>query len=151
MRIVLARKADEARVSETVLERYEMKIESEDDIILVRRKARDAAQGCKFDAFGVSAVTTAASELARNVWVHAKRGVATIEKLQDNVRFGVRVVFKDDGPGIADIDRVLAGGYSTAKSMGLGLSGSKRLVDQFMIESTVGRGTTIAITKWNPY
>jgi serine/threonine-protein kinase RsbT len=135
-------------VNESVEERHEMRIESEDDITLVRRRVRDLATACRFDIFLGAAVTTAASELARNVWVHAGRGVAIIERLTDDVRRGVRVEFKDEGPGIADVDRVLAGGYSTANSMGLGLSGSRRLVDEFSIESTPGRGTRVTFVKW---
>jgi serine/threonine-protein kinase RsbT len=138
-------------VSETVEERHEMRIESEDDITLVRRRVRDLATACRFDIFLGAAVTTAASELARNVWVHAGRGVAIIERLTDDVRRGVRVEFRDEGPGIADVDRVLAGGYSTANSMGLGLSGSRRLVDEFSIESTPGRGTRVTFVKWTPF
>jgi serine/threonine-protein kinase RsbT len=132
-------------------ERHEMKIESEDDIVLVRRKVREVALSCNFDVFGASAVTTAASELARNVWVHAGRGHAIVEKLNDEFRLGVRVVLKDEGPGIGDVTLVLAGGFSTAKSMGLGLSGSRRLVDEFSIESVLGAGTVVTFVKWTPY
>ncbi len=134
-----------------MLERYDMNIDSEDDIVLVRRKARDVAQSCGFDVFAKSAITTAASELARNVWVHAGRGVAIIERLTDGVRSGVRATFQDRGPGIGDIDRVLQGGFSTAKSMGLGLSGSRRLVDEFSISSNPGEGTKVTIVKWTQY
>ena len=137
-------------MDETVA-RYELKIETEDDIVLVRRKARDIAEACGFDLFAKAAVTTATSELARNVWVHAGRGIAVIERLSDGVRSGVRVAFKDEGPGIPDVERVLAGGYSTAKSMGLGLSGSRRLVDEFSIESVAGKGTTVTFVKWTQY
>jgi serine/threonine-protein kinase RsbT len=138
-------------VTVDVVERHEMRIDTEDDIALVRRKVRDMAQACRFDIFMGAAVTTAASELARNVWVHAGRGVAIVERLNDDVRQGVRVEFKDDGPGIADLDRVLAGGFSTANSMGLGLSGSRRLVDEFTIDSAPGHGTRIVFVKWTPY
>jgi serine/threonine-protein kinase RsbT len=138
-------------VTPDVVERHEMRIEAEDDIILVRRKVRDMAQACKFDIFLAAAVTTAASELARNVYVHGGGGKVVVERLNDDVRQGVRVEFKDEGPGIADIDRVLAGGYSTANSMGLGLSGSRRLVDEFTIDSAPGRGTRIVFVKWSPY
>jgi serine/threonine-protein kinase RsbT len=137
-------------VTATVDERHEMRIDTEDDIALVRRKVRDMALACRFDVFLTAAVTTAASELARNVWVHAKKGMAIVERITD-VRPGVRVEFKDEGPGIADIQRVLAGGYSTANSMGLGLSGSKRLVDEFSIDSAPGRGTKVTFVKWAPY
>lgn len=135
----------------TVTERHEMRIDTEDDIALVRRKVRDMAQVCKFDVFVTAAVTTAASELARNVWVHAKKGNAVIERIADDGRPGVRVEFKDEGPGIDDIQRVLVGGYSTANSMGLGLSGSRRLVDEFSIDSAPGRGTCVKFVKWAPY
>jgi serine/threonine-protein kinase RsbT len=109
---------------------------------------RAVAQERGFDTFAAAALTTAASELTRNVWVHARRGSATIEQLINESRFGVRVVFRDQGPGIPDVPRVLAGGFSTARSMGLGLSGSKRLVDEFTIETEVGRGTVVTVTKW---
>jgi serine/threonine-protein kinase RsbT len=138
-------------VSDNVLERYEMKIDCEDDIILVRRQVRVVAMTCSLDAFARAAITTAASELARNIWVHAGNGIAIIEKLSDDARLGVRVVFTDEGPGIPDVERVLKGGYSTAKSMGLGLSGSRRLVDEFSIESTPGRGTKVIFVKWTPF
>jgi serine/threonine-protein kinase RsbT len=134
-----------------MLERYEMPIDTEDDIVLVRRKVRDVAQACRFDTFAVAAVTTAASELARNVWVHAKKGTAIIEKISDDSRLGVRATFRDEGPGIADIARALSGGHSTTRSMGLGLSGSKRLVDEFTLESASGRGTVVVFVKWAPF
>jgi serine/threonine-protein kinase RsbT len=138
-------------VSGTVLERFEMAIVAEEDIILVRRRVRDLAQTCRFNVFASSAITTAASELARNVWVHAGRGAAVIEKITDDLRLGIRLEFTDDGPGIADLERALAGGYSTAKSMGLGLSGSRRLVDEFAIDSQPGCGTKVTLLKWTPF
>lgn len=135
----------------SVLERHELSIGTEDDIILVRRKVRDVAQGCRFNVFGASAVTTAASELARNVWVHAGRGEARVERIEADGRQGVRLEFRDQGPGIADVARALSGGFSTARSMGLGLSGSKRLLDEFSIETELGRGTRITAIKWAPF
>jgi serine/threonine-protein kinase RsbT len=133
------------------LSRTDMRIEHEEDIILVRRKARAMAQQRGFDTFAVAALTTACSELGRNVWMHAGGGGATIEELSDGVRFGVCVEFHDRGPGIADIDRVLAGGYSTARSLGLGVSGTRRLVDDFEIASKPGEGTRVVITKWTRF
>ncbi len=132
----------------TSTSRREMRIDTEDDVILVRRAVRAMAEAKKFDTFATAALTTAASELTRNVWVHAKRGHAVLEDVVNGERVGVRVTFVDTGPGIANIDRVMAGGYSTARSMGLGLSGSKRLVDEFALQSTVGHGTTVEIVKW---
>lgn len=125
-----------------------MRIDTEDDVILVRRAVRALAQTMGFNAFASAALTTAASELTRNVWVHARKGLAVIEQLVDADRVGVRVTFTDEGPGIADLDRAMAGGFSTARSMGLGLSGSRRLVDQFDIQTAVGRGTRVEIVKW---
>jgi serine/threonine-protein kinase RsbT len=128
-----------------------IRIECEDDIITARRRVRDIAELRKFDTFATAAITTATSELARNALVHGGKGVATIEELSDGFRTGIRIVFEDKGPGIDDIARVLAGGYTTARSMGLGLSGSRRLVDDFGLESTVGAGTKVTVTKWKRF
>jgi serine/threonine-protein kinase RsbT len=138
-------------VTVTILSREEIAIDREADVVTVRRRVRAVAQERGFDTFAAAALTTATSELTRNVWVHAKGGAATIEQLSDGSRFGVRIVFRDQGPGIPDVPRVLAGGFSTARSMGLGLSGSKRLVDEFTLETEVGRGTVVTVTKWTPF
>ncbi len=135
----------------SVLSHKAMKITSEDDVVLVRREVRSLAQGQGFDSFATAAVTTATSELTRNVWVHAHSGEVDIDVVSDGRRNGLRITFKDTGPGIADVDRVLRGGYSTARSLGLGLSGSKRLVDEFTLESVVGAGTTVTFVKWKPF
>jgi serine/threonine-protein kinase RsbT len=126
-----------------------MPLLSEDDVVLVRQRVRALAQERRFDSFASAALTTAASELGRNVWVHAGAGRALIQVLEDDDRSGIRIEFLDNGPGIPDIQRVLVGGYSTARTLGLGLSGSKRLVDEFQIESTPGVGTKVTVTKWN--
>jgi serine/threonine-protein kinase RsbT len=106
------------------------------------------AKNCGFDQFAVAALTTAASELSRNVWVHAQKGIARIVMLRSGSRIGLELEFVDHGPGIADLDRALAGGFSTANSLGLGLSGTKRLVDEFNIDTEVGRGTKVVVRKW---
>lgn len=134
-----------------VLSREELQIASEDDVVVVRRRVKTLAQERKFDTFSTAAVTTATSELTRNVWMHGGGGIALIEAVSDGARTGLRVRFVDEGPGIADIPRVLRGGYSTSRSMGLGLSGSRRLVDEFGLESTVGKGTSVTILKWKPF
>jgi serine/threonine-protein kinase RsbT len=123
-------------------------IAGEADIAIVRKRVKEVAQELGFDAFATAAITTAASELARNVWTHASGGESRIERVIDGGRRGVRLEFRDQGPGIPDLQRVLAGGYSTARSLGLGLSGSRRLVDEFHIETTPGRGTLVRVTKW---
>jgi serine/threonine-protein kinase RsbT len=138
-------------VTVQVLRKHELPIDREDDVAIVRQKVRALAQERGFDAFATAAITTATSELTRNVWMHAHKGEATVEEITDGGRMGLRVVFRDEGPGIPDVPRVLAGGYSTARSMGLGVSGSRRLVDEFLLESTVGRGTVVTIVKWTRY
>jgi serine/threonine-protein kinase RsbT len=131
-----------------VLSTEKMIVASEDDVVLARRKVRRLAETLGFDQFAIAAITTATSELCRNILVHAEKGTALVEQIANASRTGIRVEFRDEGPGIADIDRVLVGGYSTAKSLGLGVSGSRRLVDEFRIETVVGRGTAITVVKW---
>ena len=120
----------------------------EDDIVHVRRRVRGLAQERGFGTFAVAAITTAASELARNVWTHARQGHVDIEVLLDANRAGLRLRFEDQGPGIRDVDRALAGGYSTSRSLGLGLSGSRRLVDEFTLDTAPGAGTRVTVLKW---
>lgn len=134
-----------------VLSTQEMKINSEDDVVLVRRAVRSLVDRRGFDSFASAALTTAVTELGRNVWVHARSGLAIIEELEDGPRPGVRVEFRDQGPGIPDVEWAMAGGNSTASSLGLGLSGTKRLVDDFQIQSEAGRGTSVRITKWKRF
>lgn len=134
-----------------VLATHDLKLESEDDVLAVRRRVRQIAELRKFDTFAIAAITTATSELARNVIVHGGGGTALIEEVSDGIRAGIRIIFADGGPGIADIARALSGGYSTARSMGLGLSGSKRLVDAFDVQSKVGAGTTVTVMKWKRF
>jgi serine/threonine-protein kinase RsbT len=91
---------------------------------------------------------TAASELARNTLVHGGGGTLTISEIERAGRIGIKLVFEDTGPGIPDIERALTDGFSTAKSMGLGLGGARRLVNEFEISSTVGVGTKVSIIQW---
>ncbi len=132
----------------TVIAETRIEIRNEDDVVLARRKVRQLAQSRRFDVFGVAAVTTATSELARNTLVHGGGGTVIVAELSDGTRYGLALTFEDHGPGIRDIERVMAGGYSSTKTLGLGLSGSRRLVDRFEIRSEVEKGTTIRIEKW---
>ena len=134
-------------VAESSPEVWEIRIDKEADIIAIRQLVRELTKLHKFDQFASAAMTTAASELSRNVWVHAESGVARIAVLRGD-RIGLELSLVDHGPGIADLDRALAGGHSTANSLGLGLSGTRRLVDEFQIDTEPGRGTTIVIRKW---
>ena len=120
----------------------------ESDVVVARKAVREIAQQLGLDAFAAAAVTTAASELTRNVWVHAGSGTVTIEEVHEDGKTGVRITVHDDGPGIADLDRALAGGHSTSRTLGLGLSGSRRLADVFHIETGKNGGTTVVVTKW---
>ena len=101
-----------------------------------------------FSAIDKTKFVTAASELARNTFVHGGGGSMELTELNVNGRPGLRAVFRDSGAGIPNIDQALTDGYSTAKSLGLGLGGAKRLVNEFSIESEVGVGTTVSITQW---
>lgn len=135
----------------TVLSRAVLPIASNDDVVVVRRKVRDLAQARGFTNFAIAAMTTAASELTRNAWLHGGGGMATVEEVADGARTGIRIEFTDEGPGIANLEKALAGGNSTANSLGLGLSGSKRLVDEFEIETAPGKGTRVRVVKWARY
>ena len=127
---------------------WEIRIDKEADIVAVRQRVRELAKQYGFDQFAVAAITTAASELSRNVWVHAHSGISRITVLDNGSKVGLQLEFVDQGPGIADLNRALAGGFSTANSLGLGLSGTRRLVDEFDIQTEVGSGTRIVIRKW---
>lgn len=128
--------------------RRELPIETEDDIASVRLAVRGVAERYGLGPFATAAITTASSELTRNALVHGGGGTAIIEEIRDGAALGIRVVFRDEGPGIEDLDRALAGGYSTARSLGLGLAGSRRLVDELHVDTAVGKGTVVTITKW---
>lgn len=131
-----------------VLASYSISIASEDGVVRVRTQVREVALRVGFDAFAVAAISTAASEITRNAWVHGGGGAARVEELDEGGRRGVRIDFRDDGPGIEDVERALRGGFSTRRSLGLGLSGTRRLVDEFSIDSKLGVGTHIVIAKW---
>lgn len=133
-----------------VLSSERLPITTEADMATVRRRARDLAQDQRFDAFATAAITTAASELSRNTWVHGGGGYAVLEAVRsDDGRSGLRIRFVDGGPGIPDVARALRGGWSTGRSLGLGLSGSRRLVDEFLLDSAPGHGTTVEVVKWS--
>ena len=93
-------------------------------------------------------IVTAASELARNTLEHGRGGEVRVQALQEGARRGVRLTFTDQGPGIPDLDKALRDGFTTGAGMGLGLSGSKRLTNEFDIQSEVGKGTTVMIARW---
>lgn len=122
------------------------------DIFFVRKKVRDWAIEIGFSLVDQTKVTTAASELARNAMQHGGGGemeISVITKpIREILRSGLRLVFADKGPGIADTQLALTDGYTTAGGMGLGLSGSKRLMDEFNLETELGKGTRVTVIKW---
>jgi serine/threonine-protein kinase RsbT len=125
-------------------------IGAEADLLTVRSVLRAEAKQAGLNLTAATKLVTAGSELARNIFKYAThgQGVATIVALEQNGRRGVRATFTDEGPGIEDMEAAMRDGFSTADSLGLGLPGSRRLVDEFEIESGVGRGTTVTITQW---
>jgi serine/threonine-protein kinase RsbT len=123
-------------------------LRSMDDIIKARQVVRDCAIVQGLSLVDQTKLVTAASELARNTLIHGGGGEMRLQALNDGPRRGVRAVFIDSGPGIPDIELAMKEGYTTRGGLGLGLSGSKRLVNEFTIESQPGKGTTVCIVRW---
>lgn len=109
---------------------------------------RDSMEIGGFGAAKQCMISTAVSELATNVYVHAGQGTVTIETIDEAEKTGIKVTVEDHGPGIEDLDKAMMEGYSTAGSLGVGLPGTKRLVDEFSIQSRVNEGTTAVILAW---
>jgi serine/threonine-protein kinase RsbT len=120
---------------------------SEADVVTVRRRVRESAAKLGFGIVDQTKVVTAASELARNTLIHGHGGQMELATL-NGPRVGLRLVFEDKGPGIADIDLALRDGFTTGSGLGLGLGGAKRLVNEFDVKSRVGEGTTVTVTRW---
>jgi serine/threonine-protein kinase RsbT len=123
-------------------------LKSSSDIVLARQKVRQWSIDLHFSLVDQTKLVTAASELARNALDYGKGGEMTIETLNSGARAGLRLTFEDQGPGIADIEQAMRDGYTSGSGMGLGLGGSKRLVNEFNIESEVGKGTRITVARW---
>jgi serine/threonine-protein kinase RsbT len=122
-------------------------IASEPDMVTVRRRVREAAARTGLSLVDQTKLVTAASELARNTLIYGGGGTMQLDLL-NGPRLGVRLIFVDQGPGIPDVDLALRDGFTTGAGLGLGLSGSKRLVNEFEIDSKVGQGTRVAVTRW---
>jgi serine/threonine-protein kinase RsbT len=124
-------------------------IESDADVVTARQRARALAIELDMPSTDQTLLATAISEIARNITAYAVRGEVLIERVRDGRgREGVRVVARDDGPGIADLEMALTDGYTTGGGLGLGLPGARRLVDDFDIETAPGKGTTVTLVKW---
>jgi serine/threonine-protein kinase RsbT len=127
----------------------EVPIASGEDVVRVRQLVRAAAAGAGLSLVDQTKIVTAASELARNTYAHGGGGTMRIEPAAaERGRPGIRIVFHDDGPGIADVQQALTEGWSSGTGLGLGLSGARRLSDEFSLTSEAGKGTTVTVAKW---
>ena len=130
--------ADEVRVP----------IDRDADIVIARQKGRELASQCGFLSTDLAVVATAISELARNIVRYAARGEIIVRRVDENGKRGVEVVAVDEGPGIPDVTLAMQDGYSTSGGLGLGLPGTRRLMDEFEIISDFGKGTTVTVRRW---
>ena len=124
-------------------------LKQETDIVVIRQKVRKAAEEVRLGLVSQTKIVTAASEIARNALLYGGGGECLLEITHREGRAAVHLVISDQGPGIANLEQALVDGYTTGNGLGLGLSGSRRLVDQFELDSAPGRGTRVTITKWS--
>jgi serine/threonine-protein kinase RsbT len=125
-----------------------IQLRGDSDVVRTRQAVRAMCGEAGFSLVDQTKMVTAASELGRNTIIHGRGGTAVLELLEDGPRRGVRLTFEDQGPGIPDITRALQDGYTSGNGMGLGLGGSRRLVNEFHIESTPGSGTRVIVVRW---
>ncbi|GLU31226.1 anti-sigma regulatory factor [Trinickia caryophylli] len=123
-------------------------IEHEEDVVIARQKGRELAAETGFSNTDRTIIALAISEIARNIVSYARRGEITLRRVEEGMRVGVEIVAEDEGPGIPDIELAMRDGYSTARSLGVGLPGTKRIMDEFELTSTVGKGTTVRMKRW---
>ncbi len=126
----------------------QLNLANQDDVVSVRQSTRLMAVEIGLNLVDQTKIVTAASELGRNAFVHGGGGTVRIEIIRDTARRGLRLTFEDKGPGIPNIERAMQDGYTSGSGLGLGLGGSKRLVNEFAIESAEGQGTRVTITRW---
>ncbi|HEY4566116.1 ATP-binding protein [Planococcaceae bacterium Storch 2/2-2] len=129
-------------------ERSSVSIYTEWDVVAARQLGRDEAKAVGFGTVDQARITTAISELARNIYLYAGTGEIEIERLHDGKRTGLKIIASDDGPGIQDVRRVMEDGFTTSGGLGAGMPGVQRLVDEFKIETEIGKGTKITAVKW---
>lgn len=120
------------------------------DIVIARQRGREMAGGIGFQGSDLTVIATAISEVVRNIVVYARQGELQLSPIQEGRRTGMLVIARDNGPGIADVNLAMQDGYSTGGSLGLGLPGARRLMDDFEIVSSLGNGTTVTMRKWLP-
>jgi serine/threonine-protein kinase RsbT len=131
-----------------VSEPLRLPIAADVDVVEARQRGRALAADAGFSSAEQTVIAAAISEIARNIVMYAKQGEIILSLVQSGGRQGVAVVAIDEGPGIPDLKRAMQDGYSTADGVGTGLPGAKRLMDEFEVESVVGRGTTVKMTQW---
>ena len=132
----------------TVTKTENLPIRDSSDVVFVRQRVRVWAINLKFSLVDQTKIVTAASELGRNTLEHGGGGELEIAETLEGSRKGIRLTFSDLGPGIADVALAISDGFTTKQGMGLGLGGSKRLMNEFEIRSTLGEGTTVIVTRW---
>ena len=125
-----------------------MPLENEHDIVLARQAVRRMAQELKFSLVDQTKMVTAASELARNALIYGGGGTLKWEILLDGIKRGLRLTFEDQGPGIPNLELAMTDGWTSGTGLGLGLTGARRLVNEFELVSTVGVGTRVTVTRW---
>lgn len=132
----------------SVLSTESRDINSEEDLMLIKSSVKRISALLGFSLVNQTKIITAAAELSRNALIYAEHGKFKISVLDDTRRKGLQMIFSDSGPGIADLDQAMKDGFTSGHGMGLGLGGSKRLMDEFDIKSALGTGTTVIVTKW---
>ncbi|MCA1718910.1 MAG: anti-sigma regulatory factor [Actinobacteria bacterium] len=125
-----------------------VQIKSERDIVAARQEGRKLAAQVGFSGVDLTLIATSISEMARNIAVYAGEGEIVLDAIQNDSKRGIMVIARDEGPGIPDLERAMQDGFSTGKSLGLGLPGAKRLMDSFEVASQAGKGTSVTMKKW---
>jgi len=123
-------------------------VESEADIVTARVRTKAVAEAIGFNYMDQTRIATAVSELARNAFQYAGKGKVRISPIDIGSEHGIEIVVEDHGPGIKDLESAMKGGYSTSRGLGMGLSGSRKLMDEFEIKTRIGEGTVVRIRKW---
>ena len=126
----------------------EVRVETENDIVVARQAVREAANELGFGLTDITRIVTASSELARNIFKYAGRGIMLVHSVESDGRTGIQLTFIDHGPGIPDLEQAMSEGYSTSGGFGMGLPGAKRLMDEMELTSALGAGTTAVLRKW---
>jgi serine/threonine-protein kinase RsbT len=125
-------------------------IATDSDVVAARQRGRTMAAQIGFTVGDQTVIAAAISEIARNILLYAKRGEVMLSTVNHGDRSGLRIIARDNGPGIRDLTRAMMDGYSTSGGLGLGLPGARRLMDEFEVESAPGAGTTVSMLKWKP-